>query len=100
MPIGIAVELGEAGDERRAVQRLELVEVAVVDDPGDDVARVERHARVGRRDAEHLLGVEARRPPGATRAGAALALVEPADDLPAEADAVELVDARSSRRGR
>ena len=43
----VAVDLGQPGDERRAVARLELVELAVVDDPGEHVARVER-ARAGR----------------------------------------------------
>ena len=43
---GVAVQLGEAGDERRAVQRLELVEVAVVDNACDHVAWIERNLRI------------------------------------------------------
>ena len=40
----VAVEVGEAVHERLAVARLELVESAAVDEPGDDLADV-----VGRR---------------------------------------------------
>ena len=43
-----AVEPGEAGDERRAVALLELVEARAVDEPRDDLADVVRLAR-GRR---------------------------------------------------
>ena len=35
------LDAGEAADERVAVERLELVEAAAVDDPGDDLERVE-----------------------------------------------------------
>jgi hypothetical protein len=41
----VAVDAGEAGDERRAVEGLELVEAAAVDDPGDDLADVVGRAR-------------------------------------------------------
>ena len=51
-----APDAREAGDERRAVARLELVEVAAVDDARDDLAHVERLARIGRDDAVQLLG--------------------------------------------
>ena len=86
------VQLGPAGDQRRAVAGLELVEVAVVDDAGEDVAGVERDAQVGRRDADQLLGVEARRAPVATRRRTELAVVEAADDAAADAQGVDLVD--------
>ena len=44
----VAVEVGEAGHERLAVERLELVEAAAVDEPGDDLADRDGPARVGR----------------------------------------------------
>ena len=88
----VAVQLGEPGDERRAVQRLELVEVAVVDQPGDHIARIERHLRIDRWDAEQVLGIESRWLAGSTWPGSALALVEAAHDLTPETNAVELVD--------
>ena len=42
-----AIDVGEAGDQRLAVQRLELVEAAGVDEPGDDLADRDRTARIG-----------------------------------------------------
>ena len=47
-PDRIALEMGEARHERLAVERLELVEPAAVDEPGDDLADLERPAEVGR----------------------------------------------------
>ena len=38
--------MGEAADQRLAVQFLELVELGAVDDAGDDVAHIERLAAV------------------------------------------------------
>ncbi len=63
-----AVEVGPAAHQRRAVERLELLEPRAVDDARDHLAHVERHADVGRRDAEQLLGVVARRLDGARAA--------------------------------
>ena len=40
----VAVHAGPAGDQRRPVERLELVEFGAVDDACDDLARVERDA--------------------------------------------------------
>ena len=54
IPTGIAVDVRESGDERGAVARLELVELAAVDDARDDLAHIERLARVGRHDAVQL----------------------------------------------
>ena len=69
----VAVDVGEAADERRAVLGLELVQAAAVDDPGDDLARVVGRSRVGRDRAVERLGVDRRRLdrralPGARRA--------------------------------
>ena len=56
-----AVQVREAGDERGAVTRLELVEPRPVHEPGDDLAHVVRGAQVARKDAVDLGGVELRR---------------------------------------
>ena len=47
----VPVEVGEAADQRRAVERLELVEVAAVDEPRDELVRVVGLAHVGGDDA-------------------------------------------------
>mmetsp|Transcript_15820 Transcript_15820/g.36889 ORF Transcript_15820/g.36889 Transcript_15820/m.36889 type:complete len:228 (-) Transcript_15820:673-1356(-) len=52
----LAVDLGEAGDHRGAVLRLELVEARPVDDPRDHVANVEGLPRVDGDDPAELLG--------------------------------------------
>ena len=80
-----------AGHQRRAVERLELVELRAVDDAGDHLARIERDAQVGRHDAEQFLGVEQRLDDRSGRR-ALLAPVQPGDDAAADADGVELVD--------
>ncbi len=54
MPIGKAVDVREAANERLAVERLELVELGAVDDARDDVADVVGRARIGRHDAVEL----------------------------------------------
>ena len=43
----VALEVGEAGDQRLAIAGLELVEAAAVDDPGDDLADFDAPAAVG-----------------------------------------------------
>ena len=53
----VAVDVGEAGDQGRAVELLELVKARAVDDAGDDLPRVVGLAQVGGDDAEELLGV-------------------------------------------
>ena len=74
-----------------AVERLELVELGAVDDPGDHLARVERRLQVGRHEAEEVLLVVHRRGDVGARRRAELAPVEAGDDAPPEADGVELV---------
>ena len=54
MPTGMPAQMREAGDERRAVERLELVELGGVDQPRDDLAHVVLLARVRRHDAVEL----------------------------------------------
>src|SRR5205807_219220 len=52
----ITPDPGEPADERLAVEPFELVELAAVDDAGDDFAHVVGPAGVRRNDAVDLLG--------------------------------------------
>jgi len=54
-PDRVAVDAGPGGDQRRPVQRLELVDVAVVDHARQDVPWVEGHPQVGGGDREQAL---------------------------------------------
>ena len=78
----VAPDVGEAGDERRAVVPLELVEPAAVDESGDHLAHVVGRAVVGRDDAVELRRVDGRlvgleRPPtAAAAAGGSVATIE------------------------
>jgi hypothetical protein len=76
-PIGKPCSSAHPVTERRAVARLELVEVAVVDDAGEHVARVERHPQVGDGMPSSCSAVERGGAP-APRGRAALAVVEAA----------------------
>ena len=60
-PDRMAVDVREAAHERRAVERLELVEARAVDEPRDDLARVVRLADVDRDDAVDRVRVDGRR---------------------------------------
>ena len=53
----MAVDVGKAGDQRRAVELLELVKVRGVDDAGDDLAGVVGLAQVRGHDAQQLLRI-------------------------------------------
>ena len=68
-PDRMAVDPGEAGDQRRAVLRLELVERAAVHQPGDDLAHVVGRAGVDRHHAVELRGVDGRLLAGRDRPG-------------------------------
>ena len=81
-----------------AVERLELLEPAAVEHPGDDLAHVERHPHVGRRATEQLVGVVQRRVGGLARARAELAPAEVAHDLAADPQRVQLVDGEVVRQ--
>ena len=84
----IALDVRKAADQRRAVERLELVESRAVDDAGDDVAHIVRLARVGRHDAVDLLGgIKRLARSRASRDTAALDAVEIGDDAARDADA-------------
>src|SRR5699024_80380 len=54
-PHRVAEDLGPAGHQARAVHRLELVEVAAVDDPRDDLPRIGRDPQVVGDDPEQLI---------------------------------------------
>ncbi len=89
----MAVDPGPGGDQARPVPRLDLVEVGVVDDPGEHLPRVERHAtgrcRTMPSSSSVVVRAARRRRPGRR---AALAPVEPGDDPPADPERVGLVD--------
>ena len=57
----IAEDVGKARDQGLAVERLELVERAAIDDPGDDLADLEGLAQIGADDAVQLGGLVERR---------------------------------------
>ncbi len=54
MPTSHPLDARKAADQGGAVARLELVELAAIDDAGDDLAHVKRLARVGRDHAIQL----------------------------------------------
>jgi hypothetical protein len=87
----IAVEPGEAADQGRAVERLELVELAGIDQTRDDLARVVGLLQVGRHDAVELGRVVER----VARLGqvqvVALDPVQVADDAPRDGQRVGVV---------
>ena len=56
-----AVQMRKAGDQRRAVVLLELVELGAVDDARDDLAHIIGLARVARDDAVDLRRIVKRR---------------------------------------
>ena len=97
------MDAGEAGDERRAVARLELVEAAAVDDARDHLADVVGRADVGRQDAEDLLGVVLRRLRLRDVEGRERGTIEGLDDRARDAERLRVVlrevvgDARHAR---
>ena len=82
---------GPSGHQAGAVERLELVEPGAVHHPGQDLAGVEGDLGVGRGDAQELARVVDRLVGRLARARPALAPVEPAHDLAAQPDGVDLV---------
>ena len=53
-----AVDMGEAANERGAIERLEFVELAAVDEARDDLALVERLLQIGADDAGNFRRIE------------------------------------------
>ena len=88
----IAPDAREAGDERRAVARLELVELAAVDDARDHLAHVVGLADVGVDDAVDLLGRVARRDRLADVERDPLGAIEVADDAARDRERVVVVE--------
>jgi hypothetical protein len=76
-----ALYVAEAAHQGGAVQRLELVEFAAIDQAGDDLALIEGARQIGTDDARDLGGVEQRRPRRADVAVGALHAVERAHDV-------------------
>ncbi len=87
---GVAVQGAPAGGEGRAVLRLVLLELRAVEQAGEHLVRAERHAQVGRGDAEQfrrvVQGLDDR-----LRPRTQLCPVPALDDLPSEPDGVALV---------
>ena len=78
--------------QRRAVERLELVEAAAVHQPRDDLAHVEALARVGRDDAVEVARVVLRLLRRGNLPGILLAPVEVADDRADDGQRVLVVE--------
>ncbi len=100
-PDRLAVEMREAGDQRLAVERLELVEAAAVDEPGDHLA--DRRAAGGDRSGPQRRGGRCPRRVAAGRDRRRLGIVpipgwrgRPAvqvrDDRPAQREGVLVVE--------
>ena len=85
------MDVGPSRAQRVAVLGLELVEIAVVDDARDHVARVERDLEIWRDDAEEFLGVVARFPHLRARLSARLGPVEPRHDPTPDPDRILFV---------
>src|SRR5262249_57697611 len=52
--------MGKAGDQRLAVERLEFIELGIVDEPGNDLPHVVLLLQVNRHDAVELGSIELR----------------------------------------
>ena len=89
---GIAADMREAAHEGRAVELLELVQLAAVNDAGNDVARVIGPAYVVRDDAVDLFGRIERLPRLREREWHLFHRVQIADDLPRDAERVPIVE--------
>ena len=88
---GVAEEVGEGADQRRAVELLELFELGRIDDAGDDLAGVEWLAQVGADNAVDLAGVVGRLPRLAHGGPPRLDPVEVGDDPPGNGQGVAVV---------
>ncbi len=86
-----AVQVGESADQRRAVERLELVEFAVVDDAGDDFANIERLAQARRHDSVELVDRVARLARRAQLDIRSFLAIEPGDEVARERERVLVV---------
>ena len=78
-------------DQRLAVARLEFVELRAVDDARDDLADVERDARVARHDAVEVVGRVERFARLARRERQMLAAVEVRDDVARDRERMRVV---------
>ena len=91
MPDEKSVQPREAGDERRGVALLELVEARSVHEPGDHFADVVRLARIDGDDAVELFGVVLGRLGRRHVAGQPLGRVQRGDDRPRDLQRVLVV---------
>ena len=88
---GVPADRRPPAHELRAVELLELLETGAVDDAGDDLAHVEGHAHVHRRDAEQLLGRVERLVGRVDRSRTETRPVQVGHDAPRHADRLGLV---------
>src|ERR1700678_4578028 len=88
---GNAVTVCEAGDEGRAVERLELVELRAVDQPRDDLAHVELLLEVDRNNSVELARVVFRLDCPNQRYGVRLLRVQVSNDAAAAFERMAIV---------
>ena len=88
----MTLDPGKAADERVAVEGLELVEAAAVDDPGDHLERVELVPVVLGHDPVELARVDGGRLGGAELPGWRRRVAEVTDDLARERERVLVGD--------
>ena len=91
-PDGVALDPGKPADEGVAVERLELVEAAAVDDPGDDLERVELVPVMLGHDPVEVGGVDQGRLGRRDLPGGWGGVAEVADDLAGERERVVVRD--------
>ncbi len=89
---GIAPDPGKPADQGLAIEPLELVELAAVDDPGDDLAHIVGPAGVRRNDPVDFLGRVKRVARRLDLDRNTLRLVEVGNDTPGDAERVAIVE--------
>src|SRR5262252_4297775 len=86
-----AMDMGKAGDQRRAVERFEFVKFGIVDQPGDNLPHVVLFLQINRHDAVELGGVELRLTWFSQGHIARLPAVQGADDLATERQRMTII---------
>ena len=78
------------GDQRRPVERFELIEVGTVDYPSDHLPRIEGETQIGRDDSEQFFGV-GQWVDGGMWPRSLFDPIQPGDDASAERDGISFV---------